>query len=153
MVQEPPPWEVIFHDEFRPEFDALDEDVQLAILASAKNLKKDGPRLGRPKVDTLNGSKFANMKELQISEDGPWRVAFAFDPKRRAVLLWAGNKSGMSEDLFYKTLLRHADKRYDQHREVVEAELKQVRQQAEQAKKKVNGKSFPPATRQKKRKR
>jgi len=72
--------------------------------------------LGRPRVDTLNGSRHANMKELRFSAaDGAWRLAFAFDPKRKAILLVAGDKSGGSEKKFYKQLIAKADKRFDAH--------------------------------------
>jgi hypothetical protein len=61
--------------------------------------------LGRPHADTLNGSRHANMKELRFrAEDGVWRVALAFDPARRAVLLVAGDKSGGIESRFYREL-------------------------------------------------
>jgi hypothetical protein len=69
-----------------------------------------------PEVDTLNESKYANMKELRFKADGGvWRVAFAFDPERNAVLLVAGDKSGTSEKKFYKRLIEKADKRYKEH--------------------------------------
>ncbi|WP_352550147.1 type II toxin-antitoxin system RelE/ParE family toxin [Mesorhizobium australicum] len=62
-----------------------------------------GPQLGRPHADTLNESSFANMKELRFdADDGVWRVAFAFDRKRKAILLVAGDQSGVSEKRFYK---------------------------------------------------
>jgi hypothetical protein len=77
---------------------------------------KSGPRLGRPRVDTLNGSRHANMKELRFSAaGGEWRVAFAFDPKRKAILLVAGDKSGGSEKRFYRELIRKADERFYAH--------------------------------------
>jgi hypothetical protein len=61
----------------------------------------------RPHADTLAGSKHANMKELRFkAADGVWRVAFAFDPARRAVLLVAGDKSGVGATQFYKSLIR-----------------------------------------------
>ena len=63
-------WEVEFHDEFRIEFDNLADTVQDAILASAKLLENFGPKLGRPHVDTLSGSKFARMKELRCAVYG-----------------------------------------------------------------------------------
>jgi hypothetical protein len=67
-------------------------------------------------VDTLNDSRHANMKELRFSaSDGQWRVAFAFDPKRQAVLLVAGDKSGGSEKRFYRRLILKADERFDAH--------------------------------------
>ena len=72
-----------------------------------------GPDLRRPHCDTLKGSRHANMKELRFdAANGVWRIAFAFDPKRRAVLLVGGDKSGTSSFRFYKTLIRKADQRY-----------------------------------------
>ena len=94
----------------------LHEDVRTEILALARLLQQLGPQLGRPRADTLNGSRHANMKELRFSAaDGEWRVAFAFDPKRKAILLVAGDKSGGSEKRFYRELIRKADDRFDAH--------------------------------------
>ena len=91
-------WEVLFHDEFEAEFDELPKAVQDELLARAGVLAEFGPSLGRPAVDTLKGSDHANMKELRFdADDGIWRVAFAFDPKRRAILLVEGtNQAGAS---------------------------------------------------------
>ena len=109
-------WVVEIGDEFEPEFDELPKDVQTEILALSRLLQHSGPQLGRPRVDTLNDSRHANMKELRFSAtDGRWRVAFAFDPKRKAVLLAAGDKSGVSEKRFYRTLIQKADERFDAH--------------------------------------
>jgi hypothetical protein len=103
-------------DEFEPEFDDLHEDVQTEILALSRLLQQFGPQLGRPRVDTLKASRHAKMKELRFSAaDGEWRVAFAFDPRRRAILLVAGDKSGGSEMRFYRELIRRADDRFDAH--------------------------------------
>jgi hypothetical protein len=103
-------------DEFRPEFDALALDVRRELLALARVLQEFGPQLGRPRVDTLKGSRHANLKELRFSAaDGEWRVAFAFDPTRKAILLVAGDKSGGSEKRFYRELIRRADERLDAH--------------------------------------
>src|SRR5207247_9855081 len=94
--------------------DALHESVQTEILALSRLLQQVGPQLGRPRVDTLNGSRHANMKELRFSAaDGEWRVAFAFDTKRKAILLVAGDKSGVSGKRFYRELIRKADNRFD----------------------------------------
>jgi len=107
-------WKVIFHETFDEEFQASTESVQIAIAVSAKMLKEFGPQLGRPYVDTLEGSRYMNMKELRFEADnGVWRVAFAFDPKRQAVLLVAGDKSGTSQKRFYKSLIKKADQRFD----------------------------------------
>ena len=109
-------WEVEFHKDFDPEFDALPDDVQNELLAHALLLEQFGPQLGRPRVDTLKGSRHANMKELRFdAADGVWRVAFAFDPKRNAVLLIAGDKSGGGEKRFYRQLIAKADERFDEH--------------------------------------
>ena len=109
-------WTVEIGDEFAPEFNELHEDVRTEVLALSRVLQQFGPQLGRPRVDTLNGSRHANMKELRFSAaDGEWRVAFAFDPKRKAILLVAGDKSGVSEKKFYRQLIAKADERFDAH--------------------------------------
>ena len=118
-------WAVEMADEFEPEFDALHQEVQTEILALSLVLEQFGPLLARPRVDTLNGSRHANMKELRFSAaDGEWRVAFAFDPKRRAILLVAGDKSGVSENRFYRELIRKADQRFDAHLDRLKKERK-----------------------------
>lgn len=79
-------WSVDLHDDFVPEFHALAEAVQDELLAHITVLETFGPQLGRPRVDTLKGSRHANMKELRFdAADGVWRFAFAFDPRRRAI--------------------------------------------------------------------
>ena len=109
-------WTVEIGDEFEPEFNELHEDVRTEVLALSRVLQQFGPQLGRPRVDTLNGSRHANMKELRFSAvDGEWRVAFAFHPKRKAILLVAGDKSGVSEKKFYRQLIAKADDRFDAH--------------------------------------
>lgn len=106
-------WEVVFHDEFFNEYEAWSEVVQDAFLSVLGKLRRFGPSFGRPSVDTLKGSEFPNMKELRMDADGGvWRIAFAFDPKRRAIVLTGGNKTGISKDRFYSTLIRTADARY-----------------------------------------
>jgi len=116
------PWTVVFHDVFEAELDELVEEVQDELLAQAeaeaKGIEEFGPQAGRPRVDTLNGSKHANMKELRFdADDGVWRVAFAFDPARQAILLVAGDKSGGGEKRFYERLIKRADERFDEHLE------------------------------------
>ena len=88
------------------------------MLLNARLMETYGPQLGRPHVDTLSGSDYANMKELRFrADDGVWRVAFAFDPERKAVLLVAGDKSGTNERRFYRQLIDKADQRYAEHLE------------------------------------
>jgi len=110
------PWIVEFHDDFEPEFLAFESAVQDALLAVAKLLVDFGPQLGRPYADTLNGSRHANMKELRFeASNGEWRAAFAFDPRRHAILLVAGDKSGGSQKRFYRQLIAKADRRFSTH--------------------------------------
>jgi hypothetical protein len=109
-------WDVELHDDFNPEFDELPEDVQDELLAHIKVLEEFGPQLGRPRVDTLKGSRHANMKELRFTtHDGVWRFAFAFDPDRQAIILCGGDKSGGSEKRFYRRLIDKADPRFAAH--------------------------------------
>lgn len=109
-------WNVEFHSNFYSEFAEFPTDVRLELLAKLTLLQEFGPNLKRPHVDTLNGSTYSNMKELRFqAADGVWRVAFAFDPSRSAILLVAGDKSGSSEKRFYKQLIKIADSRFADH--------------------------------------
>lgn len=109
-------WEVVFDQAFESEFDALPTAVQDELLAHTMVLETFGPTLGRPWVDTLKGSRYPNMKELRFNESGGvWRIAFAFDPNRQAILLVAGDKAGVTERRFYRQLIRKADDRFFQH--------------------------------------
>lgn len=109
-------WEVIFHDDFSAEFAALDQALQDELLAHAILLRDYGPGLGRPTVDTLKGSKHSNMKELRFAWSGEvWRVAFAFDSARQAILLVGGDKGGADQRRFYQRLIAKADARFDSH--------------------------------------
>jgi len=109
-------WDVDLHDDFVPEYRELHKDVQDELLANIELLEHSGPQIGRPRADTLNGSRHANMKELRLdAADGVWRVAFAFDPNRKAILLVSGDKSGSNEKRFYRQLIEKADARFDAH--------------------------------------
>lgn len=108
--------EVLFDTEFAEEFAELAEHVQNAMLKGVKALEVEGPRLGRPWVDTLKGSAHANMKELRVTaRKVEWRVAFAFDPIRQALLLAAAAKGGKKESRVYERLIRVADMRFSAH--------------------------------------
>lgn len=109
-------WRVQIVEEFEPELSVLPVEVRRAIFAHSRLLREYGPHLGRPRVDTLNGSRHANMKEMRfVAAGGEWRIAFAFDPVRRAMLLVAGDKSGGNERRFYRALIRKADERFERH--------------------------------------
>ncbi len=109
-------WNILFHDDFHAEFQAMDSTLQDELLAHARLLQEFGPHLGRPTVDTLKGSRHANMKELRFDcEGGVWRVAFAFDTERAAILLVGGDKGGAEQRRFYKKLIASADARFEEH--------------------------------------
>lgn len=113
-------WAVLFQDDFVAEFEAFPETVQNEAYAKAALLEKCGPFLKRPHADTLKGSKHRNMKELRFSADGGvWRIAFAFDPERKGILLVAGDKSGQTGKRFYRRLITAADERFDRHLEAL----------------------------------
>jgi hypothetical protein len=127
------PWSADFHDDFVSEYNALPEEVQDELQAILKVLEQLGPLLGRPRVDTLNGSAHANMKEIRFdAADRVWRFAFAFDSNREAIVLAGGDKSGISEKRFYRQLIAKADPRFTAH----QAKLKQQRQQRQKKERK-----------------
>jgi len=109
-------WNVDIDSEFEREFNAFPQKTQDKISSLVRLLGKVGPSLGRPHVDTLTGSKYPNMKELRCTvTNGVWRIAFAFDPDRHAILLAGGDKSG--DKRFYEVLIARADDRFDRHLE------------------------------------
>ncbi|WP_181703249.1 type II toxin-antitoxin system RelE/ParE family toxin [Chthonobacter albigriseus] len=107
------PWTVLIHDEFEPEAASWPVAAREGLVASMELLAAIGPQLNRPHADTLTGSRFVNMKELRFrTRDGIWRIAFAFDPNRRAVLLVGGDKAGLDQRRFYRRLIAKADHRF-----------------------------------------
>jgi hypothetical protein len=117
-------WQVVFHQAFEAEYAELSTEVQDALVAASGLLQLEGPLLGRRHVDTLNASVFANMKELRFeAADGAWRVAFAFDPQRRAIVLVAGDKAGVAQKRFYKALIAKADSRFADHLETLKGKV------------------------------
>ena len=118
-------WIVEFTPEFEREYNALPAEIQDELLAQVRLLQLFGPALGRPHVDILKGSKHSNLKELRFSAgQGVWRVAFAFDPRRRAILLVAGNKAGVAGKRFYRELIRVADARFTGHLRRIQSKMR-----------------------------
>ncbi|MEX0794193.1 MAG: type II toxin-antitoxin system RelE/ParE family toxin [Pirellulaceae bacterium] len=114
-------WEVEFTDEFGRWWDQLTADEQESVAACVELLRQSGPHLQRPYADTLKGSRHLNMKELRVQHGGrPLRTLFAFDPRRTAILLIGGDKTG--DNRFYKRMIPIADNLYDEHLETLRNE-------------------------------
>lgn len=107
-------WEVEFTDEFGAWWEGLAEEVQESIAHDIGVLEAVGPGLGRPRVDTLKGSRHGHMKELRTRHKGSeYRTIFAFDPRRCVILLIGGDKRGVKR--FYEAIIARADDLYDEH--------------------------------------
>jgi hypothetical protein len=116
-------WEVEFTDEFFNWWDGLSEAEQVDVNAKVILLQKIGPSLPRPHADLIHSSRHRNMKELRIQHSGrPYRVLFAFDPRRCAILLIGGDKTGNSR--WYDEFVPIADALYDEHLEKLKSEEK-----------------------------
>jgi len=88
-------WEVEYTDEFGSWWNSLSADEQDSINFGVRLLQERGPNLKRPFADTIAGSRYPNMKELRCQHEGrPYRVLYAFDPRRTAILLIGGDKTG-----------------------------------------------------------
>ncbi len=109
-------WTIEASDDFSTWYESLNDDQKAVVIAKFELLRNSGPALARPHADTLKGSKHSNMKELRAkTSTSVLRVAFAFDPDRRAILLVGGDKRGVVEKRFYKSLIDRADKIFDEH--------------------------------------
>ncbi len=108
------PYEVNITDEFRDWWDGLKVAQQEDVAARVELLEQNGPVLGRPVVDRVKASAFHNMKELRCSSDGALRVLFAFDPRREAILLLGGDKSGDWSE-WYERAVPEADRLYTEY--------------------------------------
>jgi hypothetical protein len=107
-------WEVEYTDEFEGWWVTLDEGEQTDITASVGLLEACGPGLGFPHSSGIQGSAYPRMRELRVQHAGqPYRVLYAFDPRRTAILLIGGNKTG--NDRWYEEFVPIADKLYEQH--------------------------------------
>lgn len=107
-------WIVEYTDEFGEWWRDLSEDEQVSLDASVRLLEDRGPHLGFPHSSGINGSKHSHMRELRTQHDGrPFRTLYAFDPRRSAILLLGGDKTG--NDRWYDVHIPIADELYDQH--------------------------------------
>jgi hypothetical protein len=106
-------WEIEYTDEFGAWWKTLTEDEQERIAVAVSVLEEEGPALSRPWVDTLEGSKHANLKELR-PRGSHLRILFAFDPRRTAILLLGGDKTG-EWARWYEQAIPRADRLYDEY--------------------------------------
>lgn len=105
-------WNVEYTDEFGEWFATLVEAVQDDVDRSVGLLEAKGPQLPFPHSSGIEGSRHAHMRELRVQSGGePCRIFYAFDPRRTAILLIGGNKTG--DDRFYERTVPIADSLYD----------------------------------------
>lgn len=115
-------WSVEGTDEFAAWYDTLTEAQQDALTARVEMLEQHGPSLKRPTVGEIHSSRYAPlMKELRVSEEGQLRVLFVFDPRRTAILLLGGDKTGHWQE-WYRTAIPAADQLYEDYLEELRAE-------------------------------
>lgn len=107
-------WEVEYTDEFGEWWDSLSEAEQESVDASVRLLEARGPHLGHPHTSAIARSRHSHMRELRVQHKGqPYRVLYAFDPRRTAILLIGGEKTG--NDRWYEESIPRADRLYDEH--------------------------------------
>lgn len=109
-------WSIDICEELETELEDFSEEIIKKLFARIDLLVIHGPHLSRPYSDTLEGSKLNNLKELRFNADGGvWRFAYAFDPKRKGIVLIGADKSGKNQKQFYKTLIKKAEERYEKY--------------------------------------
>lgn len=107
-------WEVEVTDEFEVWWDSLEEAEQESVSASVKLLAEYGTTLRFPHSSGIQGSRHGNMRELRVQHAGrPYRILYAFDPRRTAILLLGGDKTG--NDRWYDQQVPIAERLYDEH--------------------------------------
>lgn len=107
-------WDIEYTDEFGSWWESLSEYEQISVAASVGLLEERGPALGFPHSSGINGSKHGHMRELRTQHGGrPFRTLYAFDPRRNAILLIGGDKTGNNR--WYETHVPLADQLYDEH--------------------------------------
>jgi len=114
-------WNVECTDEFGEWWGSLNDDEQIAITSIVQLLEVKGPQLPYPYSSGINNSRFSHMRELRIQHKGdPYRILYAFDPRRTAILLIGGNKVG--NDRWYEEYVPVANRLYEEHIRTIEKE-------------------------------
>ena len=115
------PWDIEYTDEFGVWWDGLSGEEQESVDASVQLLEARGPNLRFPHSSGVKGSKHSHMRELRTQHDGrPFRTLYAFDPRRHAILLLGGDKTG--DKRWYEVNVPIADRLYDAHLEELKRE-------------------------------
>ena len=115
------PWDVEYTDEFAVWWEDLTDEEQQSISAFVGLLEDHGPQLGYPYSSGIAGSRHGHMRELRVQHQGrPYRVLYAFDPRRAAILLMGGDKTG--NERWYEEFVPIADRLYDAHLETLKRE-------------------------------
>jgi hypothetical protein len=121
----PMSYEVEYTDEFGGWWDGLSEREQDSMAASVGLLEQKGPHLPFPHSSSIRGSRYSHLRELRVQHEGrPYRVLYAFDPRRVAILLIGGDKTG--DGRWYQRFIPVAEALYDEHLDEVAAELEGV---------------------------
>ena len=116
-------WDVEYTDEFGAWWGTLTANEQISLAASVQLLEERGPSLGHPHSSGINASKHGHMRELRTQHGGrPLRTLYAFDPRRMAILLIGGDKTG--DNRWYDVNVPVADRLYDDH-------IKQLRREGD----------------------
>ena len=106
-------WEIEYTDEFEQWWESLSIEEQESVAVSVRLLEECGIHLAFPHSSDIKGSRHGQMRELRIQHKGePYRVLYAFDPRRHAILLLGGNKTGAAR--WYEIFVPIADKLYDE---------------------------------------
>ncbi|MDH2998802.1 diaminopimelate decarboxylase [Pasteurellaceae bacterium LFhippo2] len=107
-------WNVILEKPVLNWLETLGQNDLLRIYAGLELLTTEGPQLGRPYADTIQGSKYTNLKELRIrSRTSVFRLFFIFDPIRQAIVLCGGDKKGKNQKHFYSEMIALAEQTYE----------------------------------------
>ena len=107
-------WDVEGTAEFQDWYVNLSEDQQDRIDAAVELLAQRGPSLGRPYVDTISASRYANLKELRVRQGGNLRMLFMFDPRRTAIMLFGGDKTGQW-NAWYERAIPEAERLFEEY--------------------------------------
>ena len=114
-------WEIEYTDEFEAWWNSLSEGEQESVAAYVRLLETRGTSLPFPHSSGITGSRHSHMRELRVQHQGsPYRVLYAFDPRRVALLLIGGNKIG--NDRWYTEYVPIADRLYDEHLQTLRKE-------------------------------